>query len=589
MRRLPHSGFRVLLAGAEMGFAVLGTVPILLVATGATARSQDLFIWELAGAAGGDGFGRSVARAGDVDGDGIPDIVVGAPQGPTAPGYARVYSGASGALLLTLTGAAAGDRFGWSVSSAGDVDGDGSDDVIVGAPSSTVPTFGIGYARVVSGATGSTLLTLAGNTTFEEFGFAVAGMGDVDGDATPDVAVGAPNAWNGTGCDSGEVRLHSGASGASLYTISGAGTALGYSVASAGDLDGDSVPDVIVGAPLTPVPAPGCNGWSGAAFLYSGATGSPLLGIGPFVGAGDSFLGGCVGPAGDVNGDGTADLFVGSAAPAGSPVVWACSGIDGTLLSIFSMSGSLGLSTINQDFSVADLGDVDGDGLPDAAIAVPGFCATSCGTTIGTCCGNVAVVSFASSNPIGGFLSSSSDVFTVAAAGDLDGDGRTDLLIGDSEGGLCPVGSATGRVRVVSMLAPRAQLWGFACVSGGTACLPLIGTTGGPPATGNSAFGIRASNVLGGTAVVLVAGATFLSPPIALPFGGCDLLVTPDVLVGATASGTGPGNGSVAVGIPIPAAPALVGQPAYFQWYVVDPGPALLPGALSQMLLLWVL
>ncbi|MFG0315984.1 MAG: integrin alpha, partial [Planctomycetota bacterium JB042] len=150
----------------------------LAVAVAPEAAAQRT-LFESAGGAAGDRHGHAVAVIDDVNGDGVRDLVVGAPMADPAgvdSGAAVVLSGADGGLLLTLAGTAAGDSFGRDVAGAGDVDGDGVGDVVVAAHG---PAGAPGYARVFSGATGAVLHTFVGAHAGDRV-HSVAGGGDVD-------------------------------------------------------------------------------------------------------------------------------------------------------------------------------------------------------------------------------------------------------------------------------------------------------------------------------------------------------------------------------------------------------------------------
>jgi hypothetical protein len=189
-------------------------------------------------------FGGDVAGGMDVDLDGVNDYLVGARNAVVngvAVGSVFCYSGATGAELMRIDGAGSYEYFGAAVDFAGDVDGDGYPDILVG---SAEANGGAGFASVYSGATGVQLLQVVGNGA-EQLGGDVAGIGDVDGDGFADLLVGAPNA-NGVGA----AYVFSGFSGALLHQFDGAaGTTMGFGLANAGDVDGDGVDELLVGAP----------------------------------------------------------------------------------------------------------------------------------------------------------------------------------------------------------------------------------------------------------------------------------------------------------------------------------------------------
>ena len=283
---------------------------LTLLAALAPATYSQSVLYTFDGDSPDDRFGVSVSGAGDVNGDGIPDLIVGADQsvfGTVSAGYARVFSGGDGSVLYTFDGDSKQDLFGWSVSGAGDVNGDGFDDVIVGAPGDDNNGIGSGSARVFSGLDGSVLYTFNGNTADDRFGTSVSGAGDVNGDGFDDLIVGAYGDDN-NGSGSGSARVFSGVDGSILYTFDGDSIqdSLGLSVSGAGDVNGDGFDDVIVGAY-----GDDNNGsQSGSARVFSGMDGSVL-----YTFDGDSVadvFGYSVSGVGDVNGDGFADLIVGA-------------------------------------------------------------------------------------------------------------------------------------------------------------------------------------------------------------------------------------------------------------------------------------
>jgi hypothetical protein len=266
----------------------------------------------------GTRFGASVAGAGDVDRDGLGDVIVGAPDDePNGPksGSASLYKGKNGELIRTLTGRRAGDQYGASVSGAGDVNGDVFADVIVGAPQ--IPSAGDGFAEIRSGHDGRLMHELVGGRDLRSFGASVRGAGDVNSDGLADVIIAAPDARGG-----GKVLVVSGHSGERLHFFSTPEdlaslegqqhAAFGFSISGAGDVDNDGYADVVVGAPRA-LREPGKP--VGAVFVVSGKKGlllEVLWGPEPASGFGWSVSG-----AGDANADSYADVAVG--APGGSP------------------------------------------------------------------------------------------------------------------------------------------------------------------------------------------------------------------------------------------------------------------------------
>ncbi len=253
------------------------------------------------------GLGTSVCAAGDVDGDGREDFHAGAPFDSSAgalAGSVDTYSGAGGALLARKLGGQAGDRLGIAIANAGDLDLDGRPELLAGADQ---PDLGTGYVRVCSGRTGATLRTLFGIDRGERFGCALAGGLDIDGDATPDIAVGASQAKLNHQ-PTGALRVFSGLGGTAYFSVFGAGSgeAFGCSVAMLADLDGDGLAELAVAGATEA----GANGAAGVVRAISSRTQRPYQ-VWRGHSGGDRF-GAALGAASDRDGDGFMDLLVGA-------------------------------------------------------------------------------------------------------------------------------------------------------------------------------------------------------------------------------------------------------------------------------------
>jgi len=410
---------------------LLTAIVIAIFSLASSASSQFVLLYQKDGTDVFENLGFSVAGAGDVNGDGKADFIIGAtnadPGGLANAGSAFVYSGANGVLLYQKDGAAAGDGLGWSVAGAGDVNGDGKADFIVAAPYAVIGGNGnAGSAFVYSGATGALLYQKDGTAADDQFGQSVAGVEDVNGDGKADFIVGAWRADPGGLGNAGAAYVYSGATGALLFQKNGGATGdfLGYSVAGAGDVNGDGKADFIVGADGAD---PDGLGNAGAAYVYSGATGA-LLYQKNGAAAGD-FLGYSVAGAGDVNGDGKADFIVGapSADPGGftdAGSAYLYSGLDGSLL--FQKNGAADGDDLG--VSVAGAEDVNGDGragfIVGADLADPGGF-TGAGSAF-LYSGVTGALLFQENGAADGdFLGVS-----VAGVGDVNGDGSADFIIG---------------------------------------------------------------------------------------------------------------------------------------------------------------
>jgi hypothetical protein len=309
-----------LLLGARAGYNLVygehGYIIVVSGAPGCDGRSfaancgsslDTCVLQHICGSAGGDTFGGNLANVGDVNGDGVADILAGLPGtfGASA-GAAKLFSGATGALLFSGAGGAPPEGYGSTVAAVGDMTRDGVPDFAIGAPGKKI--LGEPYAGqilVYSGKTRSVYRSFKGKGG-QALGRALAGPGRINGDGATDIMFGISGKDKDGLLDVGQVRVRSGKDGTKLFHITGAtaGLQLGVAVAGLGDVNGDSVNDFAAGT----YPG-GVNGMYGRVVVYSGKTGAELFSYtGPDSHDGTGYS---IGSA-DVTGDGRPELIIGS-------------------------------------------------------------------------------------------------------------------------------------------------------------------------------------------------------------------------------------------------------------------------------------
>jgi len=413
------------------------------------ARELDL-TWTSVGANNtGAMFGYSVASAGDVNGDGYEDVIVGAYiDHPSAyPGRAYLYEGSAHGLGKTDSWNSSGDGytdgyFGRSVAGAGDVNGDGYDDVIVGCPRHN-GTNGKAYIYLGSpnGLRSEAIWTSLGDDVeLSYFGERVAGVGDVNGDGFDDWVVGAQY-YDTTNTNAGKVYLFLGSDEIDGTTWSWSssgddqdGAYYGSSVSGAGDVNADGYDDWIVGAYQHD------TGYSnsGKAFLYLGS-GSVGTTTPSWTSSGDkkfeAYFGYSVSGAGDVNGDGFDDWLVGAYGyekGGGKAYLYlGSSSIGGTSESWSSIGGEY-QQYAYYGYTTAGAGDLNGDGYDDWAVQAYGH------STDNTDAGRVYVYAGSPAGPsekpiwtsVGDDQADAHFGTGLAFAGDIDADGLEEIIIG---------------------------------------------------------------------------------------------------------------------------------------------------------------
>lgn len=324
------------------------------------------------------GFGAAIAATGDVSSDGRADHAVGAPsEGTVSSGRVHLFSGADGTLLRTLESPnpVVQGGFGHTISGLPDASGDGIADLLVGAPreETSMSATDSGAAYLISGANGATLRTIrsAAGALNGRFGWAVAGIPDASSDGVPDLlisAIGEETAQGPAGM--GIVYLHSGSTGNRLRTIvsprpTEAG-GFGHAVAGVRDVNGDELADFAVGAPFEN--ADGAPAASGVAYVFAGSTGAvaaQLVSPNPLA---MGMFGAAVASVPDADGDGFDDVLVGAPGESAGRA-YLFSSVSGALLETFeSLSPESGGMF---GASVAGGLDLDEDGAPDFVAGAP--------------------------------------------------------------------------------------------------------------------------------------------------------------------------------------------------------------------------
>ena len=413
---------------------IMGSGHVFVYYGGATGLSANAN-WSAACNPSSSPYDRTVSSAGDVNGDGYSDVIVGE-FGYNHNQGVSVYYGSAAGLSATANWTIASDQaeahFGCSVSGAGDVNGDGYSDVIVGSSYYDNGQNSEGRAFVYYGS--ATGLSANANWTAESnqygayFGSNVSGAGDVNGDGYSDVIVGSPKYDNGED-DEGRAFVYYGSAtglSANANWTAESNQIMGYfgnSVSAAGDVNGDGYADIIVGAYRD-------NINQGNIFVYFGGASGPSVNAN-WTAEGASF-GNSVSGAGDVNHDGYADIIVG------------CRSYDYGQGQVFGYYGSTTGLSANANWtaianhaggllgcSVSGAGDVNGDGYSDVIVGASDYDNGEANegrafVYYGGVAGLSTIANWtAESNQIDACFG-----YSVSGAGDFNGDGYSDVIIG---------------------------------------------------------------------------------------------------------------------------------------------------------------
>jgi hypothetical protein len=438
-----------------------GSQGLAYVYPGTAAGLSSAYAWVALGDSADARYGYGLATAGDLNGDGYSDLIVGAP-GRSGTGAVYCYLGGPRNLeaspSMTSVGGQAGEEAGYCVASAGDVNGDGFSDIIIGAPwwdgGEADEGAAFFYYGSAAGPSSAAVWRAEPNQVNARMGVSVAGLASVNGDGYSDVAVGDHRYDNGE-TDEGMVFVWYGsASGLGSYGTPAnadwkaesnqASSIFGMSVASAGDLNCDGYGDLVVGADYYE------NGQTneGAAFVwYGSATGLGANGTpanADWMAEGNQasgLFGAAVASAGDVNGDGCGDLVVGApyydngSTDEGSAFVWYGSptglGASGSPANA-DWHGESNSAGALYGLSVAGAGDVNGDGYSDVLVGAPNYDYGSFAEAgrISLYDGSLGGLPASPSWYTSGWQASGLFGTSVAGAGDVNGDGYADIVVG---------------------------------------------------------------------------------------------------------------------------------------------------------------